>query len=205
MYKFAARLTPEDLEAIAAHLYIELAKGGYTSVCEFHYVHHDANGRPFANRAEMSERLVGAATGVGIGLTLLPVLYQTANFGGVPPHAGQRRFVTTVDEFLGIVGTLRDSIAGDPNIRVGIAPHSLRAVPPDDRRRAFSSWGRVGAKGKAKDYRASFCRGTFPAAEQATVWPSTQRSSSCPQRTVASSSGSATEPTPRSAMSSRWV
>ena len=131
MYKFAARLAPDDLEAIAAQLYIELLKGGYTSVCEFHYVHNDANGRPFANRAEMSDRLVRAATGVGIGLTLLPVLYQTANFGGVPPRDGQRRFVTTVEGFLGIVRALRDSSAGDPNVRVGIAPHSLRAVPPE--------------------------------------------------------------------------
>ena len=131
MYRFATRLTPEDLEAIAAHLYIELLKGGYTSVCEFHYVHHDANGRPFANRAEMSERLVRAAARAGIGLTLLPVLYQTANFGGVPPHEGQRRFVTTIDEFLGIVRALRDLGNGDPNLRIGIAPHSLRAVPPD--------------------------------------------------------------------------
>ena len=131
MYRFAARLTPKDLEAVAAQLYVELLKGGYTSVCEFHYVHRDPGGRPFANPAEMSERLVRAASQAGIGLTLLPVLYQTANFGGVPPHDGQRRFVTTVDEFLGIVQALRDSSAGDPNVRVGVAPHSLRAVPPE--------------------------------------------------------------------------
>ncbi|HKC45333.1 MAG TPA: formimidoylglutamate deiminase [Burkholderiales bacterium] len=137
MYKFAARLAPEDLEAIAAQLYIELLKGGYTSVCEFHYIHNGSDGRPFANRAEMSERLVRAAARVGIGLTLLPVLYQTANFGGVPPHEGQRRFVTTVDEFLGLVGALRDSGAGDPNVRIGIAPHSLRAVPPEALRDAI--------------------------------------------------------------------
>ena len=137
MYRFAARLTPEDLEAIAAQLYIELLKGGYTSVCEFHYVHHDPDGRPFANPAEMSERLVRAASRAGIGLTLLPVLYQTANFGGVPPHDGQRRFVSSVDAFLEIFRALRDSSAGDANVRVGIAPHSLRAVPPEALRDAI--------------------------------------------------------------------
>jgi formimidoylglutamate deiminase len=130
MYKFAARLTPDDLEAIGTQLYTELLKGGFTSVCEFHYVHNDQDGRPYANRAEMAERLLRAAASAGIGLTMLPVLYQTANFGGVPPHDGQRRFVTTVDELLGIVQVLRGASAGNGNVRVGIAPHSLRAVPP---------------------------------------------------------------------------
>jgi formimidoylglutamate deiminase len=138
MYRFAARLTPEDLEAIAAQLYVELAKGGYTSVCEFHYVHHDAGGRPFANPAEMSERLVRAAARVGVGLTLVPVLYQSANFGGVPPHDGQRRFITSVERFLRIVAAVRGLAADDPNLRVGIAPHSLRAVPPEALRDAVA-------------------------------------------------------------------
>lgn len=129
MYRFAARLTPEDLEAVAAQLYVELLKGGFTSVCEFHYVHNDPDGHAFANRAEMSERLLRAASRTGIGLTMLPVLYQAANFGGVPPHAGQRRFTTTVEALLTIVAALRALAAGDPNLRVGIAPHSLRAVP----------------------------------------------------------------------------
>ncbi|HTO46562.1 MAG TPA: formimidoylglutamate deiminase [Burkholderiales bacterium] len=137
MYRFAARLAPEDLEAIAAQLYVELLKGGYTSVCEFHYVHHDPDGRLFANRAEMSERLVRAASRAGIGLTLLPVLYQTANFGGAAPHDGQRRFVSSVDGFLELFRTLRDSSAGEANVRVGIAPHSLRAVPPEALRDAI--------------------------------------------------------------------
>jgi formimidoylglutamate deiminase len=131
MYRFAARLTPEDLETVAAQLYIELLKGGFTSVCEFHYVHNDPDGRPYANRAEMSERLVRAAARAGIGLTLLPVLYRSANFGGLPPHEGQRRFITTVEQCLEIVRALRGRGAGDPNVRIGIAPHSLRAVPPE--------------------------------------------------------------------------
>jgi formimidoylglutamate deiminase len=137
MYRFAARLTPEDLEAIATQIYVELLKGGYTSVCEFHYVHHDPDGRPFANPAEMSERLARAASRTGIGLTLLPVLYQTANFGGVPSHAGQRRFVSSVDAFLELVRRLRDASAGNASVRVGIAPHSLRAVPPEALRDAI--------------------------------------------------------------------
>jgi formimidoylglutamate deiminase len=137
MYRFAARLAPEDLEATAAQLYVELLKGGYTSVCEFHYVHNDPDGRPYANPAEMSERLLRAATRAGIGITLLPVLYQTANFGGVPPHDGQRRFVNSVDAFLEIVRALRGASGGDGNVRVGIAPHSLRAVPPDALRDAI--------------------------------------------------------------------
>jgi formimidoylglutamate deiminase len=131
MYRFAAGLTPDDLESIAAQLYIELLKGGYTAVCEFHYVHNDRDGRPFAKRAEMSHRLARAAAHVGIGLTLLPVLYQTANFGGIAPHEGQRRFITTVDQFLEIVQALRGLAAADANVRVGIAPHSLRAVSPE--------------------------------------------------------------------------
>jgi formimidoylglutamate deiminase len=137
MYRFAARLTPEDLEAVAAQLYIELLKGGYTSVCEFHYVHNDRDGRPYANRAEMAERLLRAARRAGIGITMLPVLYQTADFGGVPPHDGQRRFVTATAELLSIVAALRVLAAGDPNARVGIAPHSLRAVPPEALRDAI--------------------------------------------------------------------
>jgi len=135
MYRFAARLTPDDLEGVAAQLYVELLKGGYTSVCEFHYVHNDPDGRPYANRAEMSERVLRAARRAGIGVTLLPVQYQTANFGGVPPHDGQRRFVNAVDAFLEIVQAL--SRASDGNVRVGIAPHSLRAVPPEALRDAI--------------------------------------------------------------------
>ncbi len=128
MYRFVARLTPEALEYIAAQLYVELLKGGYTSVCEFHYVHRDVNGAPYANAGEMSERIIAAARKAGIGLTLLPVLYMTANFGGVQPHAGQRRFLGEPETLLRLVQQLR-SRHGD-SICVGVAPHSLRAVPP---------------------------------------------------------------------------
>ncbi len=134
MYRFLERITPEDNEAIAAQLYIEMLKSGYTSVAEFHYLHHDEKGQAYANPAEMSERIMAAANSTRIGLTLLPVFYAHATFGGVAPNAGQTRFIHDVDGFNALVehvnrrhgvrkhlGTLR---------RVGIAPHSLRAVTP---------------------------------------------------------------------------
>ncbi|MGH8682505.1 MAG: formimidoylglutamate deiminase, partial [Burkholderiales bacterium] len=128
MYRFVSRLTPADVEAIAAQLYVELLKGGFTSVCEFHYLHHAPDGRPYANPAEMSERLIAAAASAGIALTLLPVLYMTADFGGKPPTPQQRRFLGTPDSIVSLIGKLG---AAHPDVRVGLAPHSLRAVPPD--------------------------------------------------------------------------
>jgi formimidoylglutamate deiminase len=124
MYRFAAALTPEALEDIATHLYIEMLRAGYTSVCEFHYVHHDPQGQPYADPAEMAHRIVAAAQRAGIGLTLLPVLYQTSGFGASGPLPQQRRFVHDVDGLLQLVERLHASSA-----RVGVAPHSLRAVP----------------------------------------------------------------------------
>ena len=128
MYSFVSRLTPEDVEAIAAQLYVELLKGGFTAVCEFHYLHHDPDGRPYANPAEMSERLIAAAASAGIALTLLPVLYMTSDLGGEPPTPGQRRFLGTPDSIVSMIDKLG---AAHPEVRFGLAPHSLRAVPPD--------------------------------------------------------------------------
>jgi formimidoylglutamate deiminase len=123
MYRFALGISPEQLEAIATQLYIEMLQAGYTSVCEFHYLHHDSAGQPYADPAEMSMRLVAAARRAGIGLTLLPVLYQTAGFDGRPARVDQRRFVNTTDALLDIVSRVRDE-----GVTVGVAPHSLRAV-----------------------------------------------------------------------------
>ena len=136
MYRFLERITPEDNEIIATQLYIEMLKSGYTSVAEFHYLHRDEKGRDYANPAEMAERIMAAANTTRIGLTLLPVFYAHATFGGVPPNSGQKRFIHDVDSFNALVdnvfrhqnahkyhGTLR---------RVGIAPHSLRAVTPQE-------------------------------------------------------------------------
>lgn len=128
MYGFVARMNPEQLESIAAQAYLELLKGGYTSVCEFHYLHRDADGAPYANPAEMAERIIAAAVQVNIGLTLLPVLYMTAHFGGQPAHPGQRRFLTDPQGLLRLIGDLRQRHGGATC--VGAAPHSLRAVPP---------------------------------------------------------------------------
>jgi len=131
MYGFVDRLAPDDLEAIAGQLSVEMLKAGYTSVGEFHYLHHAPDGRAYDDPAEMSGRILAAAAHAGIGMTLLPVLYGAGGFGGAPAGPGQRRFVTGVDDYLALVETLRRSSDGDPQCRVGIAPHSLRAVPPE--------------------------------------------------------------------------
>lgn len=138
MYRFLERITPEDNEAIATQLYIEMLKSGYTSVAEFHYLHHDPDGKPYAHPATMAESIVGAARTTRIGLTLLPVFYAHATFGGTPPNPGQRRFIHDVDHFGKLVETAFTWL-GSPRTkgtlrRVGIAPHSLRAVTPDELR-----------------------------------------------------------------------
>ncbi len=130
MYGFVGRLTPPQVEAIAAQLYVEMLKAGYTAVGEFHYLHHDVDGRPYADPAEMSLRVIAAARTAGIGLTHLPVLYGFGGFGGQPAGEGQRRFLHDLDRFLVLVADLMKRHAGDPQVRVGIAPHSLRAVTP---------------------------------------------------------------------------
>jgi formimidoylglutamate deiminase len=131
MYRFVGRMGPEDVEAIAAQLYVELLRQGFTAVAEFHYVHNAPDGRPYDDLAELSNRIVHAAAATGIGLTLLPVLYQSSGFGGAPATEGQRRFVKSTDDFIALIETLRAGAAGNPQLEIGIAPHSLRAAPPD--------------------------------------------------------------------------
>jgi formimidoylglutamate deiminase len=126
MYRFLERVGPEEQEAVAAQLYLELLKGGYTSVGEFHYLHHDPAGRPYANPAEMAERIRAAAAATGIGLTLLPVFYAHSDFGGVAPLPAQRRFIHDTNGFLRLVA----SLAQQGGQKLGVAPHSLRAVVP---------------------------------------------------------------------------
>jgi formimidoylglutamate deiminase len=126
MYRFVERLTPDDLEAIAAQAYMEMLEAGFTSVAEFHYLHHQPDGRPYDNIAEMSERIVAAADTVGIGLCLLPVLYRQGGFLGKPPSDGQRRFLNSRDTYARLMETQV------PGGEIGIAPHSLRAVTLDD-------------------------------------------------------------------------
>jgi formimidoylglutamate deiminase len=129
MYAFAAAVGPDDLRAIAAQLYVEMLKAGYTQVCEFHYLHHQPDGTPYAQPEAMSLALIEAAREAGIALTLLPVLYMRGGFDGRPLGARQRRFGHEVDAFLRLLESLRTLEAAD--LRVGIALHSLRAVPED--------------------------------------------------------------------------
>lgn len=131
MYRLVSRLDPEQVEIIARQLYIEMLKAGYTSVAEFHYVHHDADGRRYADPAELSLRVSQAAHDAGIGLTLLPVLYSHSGFGGQAPNDGQRRFIHSTDSYLAMQERLRSEIARRPNQRLGLCFHSLRAVTPD--------------------------------------------------------------------------
>jgi formimidoylglutamate deiminase len=130
MYRFVDRIGPDDLVAIAALAYVEMLESGFTRVGEFHYLHHDLNGRPFADPAEMSAAIFAAAAESGIALTHLPVFYAHSGFGGAPPHAGQRRFVHDLDRFAVLHDRLRGMAATLPDAIVGIAPHSLRAVAP---------------------------------------------------------------------------
>lgn len=130
MYRLVAKLTPEQIQIIARQLYIEMLKAGYTSVAEFHYVHHDSNGQAYANPAELGLRISEAATQSGIGLTLLPVLYSHSGFGGQPANEGQRRFIHSSDSYLDLQQQLQSALAGSTNQRLGLCFHSLRAVTP---------------------------------------------------------------------------
>ena len=129
MYAFAGRVDPDSLRAIAAQVYVEMLKAGYTQVCEFHYLHHGPDGKPYADRAAMSLALIEAAREAGIGLTLLPTLYMTGGFDGRPLSERQRRFGHDVDTYLRLLENLRKM--ENSTLRIGCALHSLRAVPED--------------------------------------------------------------------------
>ena len=130
MYRFLDRLTPEDVAAITAQAYAEMLETGFTRVGEFHYLHHDPAGAAYDDPAEMAGAIARASAATGIGLTLLPVFYAHGNFGAAPPSAGQRRFLNDIDSFAALLDAARGKLSGDANI--GIAPHSLRAVTPDE-------------------------------------------------------------------------
>ncbi len=130
MYAVALRITPPQLRAVASQLYLELLAGGYTQVCEFHYLHHGADGRPHDDPFAMGLALAGAAAEAGIGLTLLPVLYQRAGFAQAALREDQRRFAADVEQVL----ALRDAARAlnRPLVKAGVAIHSLRAALPED-------------------------------------------------------------------------
>jgi len=138
MYRFLDRLTPEQMEAIAALVFMEMQEAGYAAVGEFHYVHHQPGGGAYADIAELSNRIFAAAHLTGIGLTHLPVLYTHGGAGEQPLAAGQLRFGNTVDRFAALLEATRASARTLPaDTRVGIAPHSLRATNPADLARAL--------------------------------------------------------------------
>ena len=128
MYRFVAHLNPDQIEAIAAMAFAEMLEGGFTRVGEFHYLHHDVDGAPYADRAETATRIAAAASETGIGLTLLPVFYAHSGFGGLAPKPEQKRFVHDVDGFSSLIDASRRAVATLDDAIVGIAPHSLRAV-----------------------------------------------------------------------------
>jgi len=145
MHRFVTALGPEDQEAIAAQLYVEMLKAGYTSVGEFHYLHLDPAGGAYADAAEMSKRVLAAAAQTGIGITMLPVLYSVGGYGGARANAGQRRYILTPDRFLDLVGELMKIVDGDPQARVGIAPHSVRQVPAEPLAEVLSGFAALDA------------------------------------------------------------
>ncbi|MBA3448158.1 MAG: formimidoylglutamate deiminase [Pseudaminobacter sp.] len=132
MYRFALTITPEQAEAVAAQLYVEMLEAGFCRVGEFHYLHHDLDGAAYANIAEMAERIAAAASATGIELTLLPVFYAHSNFGGAAPGEGQRRFINDLDGFAAIVEGCRNATKDMQGAIVGVAPHSLRAATPQE-------------------------------------------------------------------------
>lgn len=132
MYRFALAMTPDDVAAVATLLYVEMLERGFTRVGEFHYLHHDRDGSHYADPAEMATRIAEASEASGIALTLLPSFYAHGSFGGAAPHDGQRRFICSVDQFAKLIAASRKAIANLPDANIGIAPHSLRAVAPDE-------------------------------------------------------------------------
>ena len=133
MYRFLDHLSPEQVEAIAALVFMEMQEAGYASVGEFHYVHHQPGGQPYGILTELSQRIFAAANETGIGLTHLPVLYTYGGVDGRPLSGGQLRFSNDVDRFLTLVQECEASLSAmHADTNVGIAPHSLRATSPAD-------------------------------------------------------------------------
>ncbi len=132
MYRFVDRLDPDEVEAIAAQAYVEMLESGFTRVGEFHYLHHDPAGAPYADPAEMAASIAAAAASTGIGLTLLPVFYAHGDFGGASPGEAQRRFIHSPESFARLLEASRVAVSGLADAVVGLAPHSLRAATPEE-------------------------------------------------------------------------
>lgn len=131
MYRLALSVNPDQMEAIATMLYTEMVRLGYTNVAEFHYVHHQQDGTPFHNLAEMGQRLISAAKTAGIGITLVPIFYQKGGFG-MEPTEGQRRFISKdIDTYLRLLEASSAAAKNYHLANVGIGIHSMRGVEPD--------------------------------------------------------------------------
>lgn len=137
MYRFLQQLTPEQVEIIAALVFMEMAEAGYSAVAEFHYLHHARNGRQYENIAELAERVASAASDVGLGLTLLPVHYEFGGCDGRALEGGQKRFGNTKDSFAELFNAAECIVGSGPSDwNLGVAPHSLRAVDHEGLRQA---------------------------------------------------------------------
>jgi formimidoylglutamate deiminase len=132
MYQFGLSMNPEQLEAIAAQAFMEMVEQGFSRVGEFHYLHHDRDGSLYANPAEHLDRVAAAAGTTGIGLTMLPVFYAHSGFGGQAPADGQRRFIHDLDQFARLMERGTEITRELPGSNLGLAPHSLRAVTPEE-------------------------------------------------------------------------
>ena len=143
MYRFVERIDADEFEALSAFAYAEMLEAGFTHVGEFHYLHHDRGGAPYVNPGELAVRIAAAAEQAGIGLTLLPTFYAHSGFGAAAPSARQLRFVNDPQRFARIVEVSRRAVSALPGASVGVAPHSLRAVTPEQLREVL----RVGQDG----------------------------------------------------------
>lgn len=139
MYRLAGLLGPEQYEDCLAWVYLNMLRAGYTGCAEFHYLHHAPDGRPYANRAEMSLRVLAAARRVGMPLTLLPVLYCRSGFTSPDCAPEQRRFCHDLDDYLALLEACQSGLSGDNTQALGMAPHSLRAVPDHALKALFRS------------------------------------------------------------------
>jgi formimidoylglutamate deiminase len=146
MYGFALKLGPEDLQAVAAQLYVEMLKSGSTVAGEFQYLHHQPDGTPYQEPAELSLRCHAAAQEAGIAITLLPTLYAYGGFGGQPPASGQRRFINDEVRYLKIIESLDKASKGNALSQLGISPHSLRAVTKELLTDVIAGLDRMGRK-----------------------------------------------------------
>ena len=131
MYRLADSLTPATIHHISLVAYRELYRAGVRTVGEFHYVHHQPGGEPYADRCLLAEAVIAAARDAGLRIALLRVIYHRAGQGRAPEGAQRRFSDPSLDRALADIDTLRARHAGDPAVRIGVAPHSVRAVPPD--------------------------------------------------------------------------